>query len=181
MSNRTTQSSISKPRKRAADVRPEWLLRFGMVVTNRDPQTSRASAVTCSFCLSFGRESNRFQAVKVFRPSFRTENFQKHVRDQHPLRWAQYQACERANDRDEFFKVEFPYAHTMFPTMVSKTMESRLSFPMISLSASSRSSIPKTSSTTVFRRSSRRIPRATSMSYLSRRAGFFESSPINSP
>ena len=83
MAPTSTARGVDKSRKRAADIKLEWIPRFGIVVTAVDPSKKRAFAVNCRFCLSFGRETIRVGTRKVLKHPFWTDKFRQHLRQQH--------------------------------------------------------------------------------------------------
>eukprot|EP00171_Calliarthron_tuberculosum_P002291 IDg2291t1 len=91
------------PKKRNFPWQDKYSDVYGLRITNRDEQTSKVCSVVCRFCESFGREPEEEEAssrkrqkrttTKHFNESFRTSNIQKHLKEEHRSKWAEYQAA----------------------------------------------------------------------------------------
>jgi hypothetical protein len=82
--------------------------RYGVKVALCDAATGKVTGLQCRFCIAFGREekvgSKRKPAstVQGWNAPFRYENFEKHLRDQHPSQWDVYNAVTSADERNSF-------------------------------------------------------------------------------
>ncbi len=100
-------------------------VRYGLKVAYRDPKSSKVTGLQCCFCIAFGREEKvglkckATTTVQGWSHSFRYDNFENHLRNQHSGQWALYQALESSSERVSFFddvpvvfknsiKVDFP-------------------------------------------------------------------------
>ncbi|KAI9922039.1 hypothetical protein PsorP6_000261 [Peronosclerospora sorghi] len=79
---------------------------FGLVVTERDEATSAVRAVTCQFCLKFGREAKhrakgkRTSHAQSFTAPFRVDMYTQHHENAHPERWAEFQQLSPLSEED---------------------------------------------------------------------------------
>lgn len=83
-------------------------LDYARKVTERHPQSSAVLAVSCHFCLKFGRESKpgakhkRTNNMQVFNVPFCTDLYKKHHSNAHPGKWQRYITSRlKASIRDQ--------------------------------------------------------------------------------
>ena len=75
---------------------PPCLDSYGLNVSSHDPSSGVIVSVKCLFCEKFGREVNgdeeqkRTSNVKYFKSLWRNDNIQKHITEQHELKFAEY-------------------------------------------------------------------------------------------
>eukprot|EP00912_Choanoflagellata_sp_UC4_P000382 UC4_evm3s236 len=83
-------------------------LTYGVEISERDAATSVVLAAKCRFCAKFGREAScgmkrkRTSAISLFGPSFRTENYRRHLERAHPKKWEEYQGLDKDGKRAFF-------------------------------------------------------------------------------
>jgi hypothetical protein len=93
-------------------------VQYGLQVTERDPRTSAVLAVSCRFCLKFGREAKpgakrkRTSNVQVFKTPFHTDAYKKHHANVHPEKWQQYLDFS-TEEKETFFDGAFNHASTL--------------------------------------------------------------------
>ncbi|KAG7363603.1 hypothetical protein IV203_026964 [Nitzschia inconspicua] len=87
----------------------EWILKYGLEVSTRDPSTSEVTTVLCSFCRTFGREDEdserkrkRTKNAKYFSYPWRSDNFSRHLKQQHPVKWNEYTNLS-VEEKQKFF------------------------------------------------------------------------------
>ncbi|KAI9908608.1 hypothetical protein PsorP6_016338 [Peronosclerospora sorghi] len=91
---------------------------FGLVVTERDEATSTVRAVTCQFCLNFGREAKprakrkRTSHSQSFTAPFRVDVYTRHHENAHPERWAEFQQLSTA-ETSNYFENAIYHASTL--------------------------------------------------------------------
>jgi len=81
--------------RQSQEFQSEWILKYGLEVSTRSPSTSEVSSVLCLFCRQFvGREDDdnerkrkRTTNIKYFSSPWRSDNFNNHLKQQHPLKW----------------------------------------------------------------------------------------------
>ena len=84
------------------------LKEYGLVIVECAPQSAEVVSVSCSFCVSFGREEKpgakrkATANVMYFKKPFRTDSYTRHLEDQHPEHWKQYQSTSDALDKNYF-------------------------------------------------------------------------------
>lgn len=99
------------PPKRIFSFQKTYPELLGLRITSRDPQTGAVESCVCRFCESFGRETvddtsdgsrkrKRTTNKQHWSKSFRPDNIRKHMLEQHPTRWEQYQRLRQAKDED---------------------------------------------------------------------------------
>ena len=73
------------------------------------PQSAEVVSVSCSFCVNFGREKKPGAKCKVtanvmyFKKASRTDSYKRHLEDQHPEHWKQYQSTSDALQKNCFY------------------------------------------------------------------------------
>lgn len=93
-------------------------MQYGVEVTERGPRTSTVLAVSCRFCLKFGREAKpgakrkRTNNVQVFKAPFRTDVYKRHHDNVHPEFWQQFLACS-VEQKAVFFNSAVNHASTL--------------------------------------------------------------------
>ncbi|KAG7357172.1 hypothetical protein IV203_001860 [Nitzschia inconspicua] len=99
----------SKGKAKKFTVNLEWIVKYGLEVSTRDPSTSEVTTVLCSFCRSFGREDEdaerkrkRTMNAKYFSYPWRSDNFSCHLKQQHPVKWNEYTSMP-AEEKQKFF------------------------------------------------------------------------------
>ena len=87
----------------------EWLLKYGLEISTRNPSTSEVTTVLCSFCRTFGREDEDIQRkrkktmnAKYFSYPWRADNFSCHLKQQHPVKWNEYTNLSM-EEKEKFF------------------------------------------------------------------------------
>ena len=86
-------------------------------VTEPD-SAGRVLAVSCRFCLKFGREAKpgakrkRTANVQVFRRPFRTDMYKTHHSNAHPEKWSRFLRCS-SEEKAAFFDGQVNYASTL--------------------------------------------------------------------
>ena len=92
---------------------------YGLKVTARDKTTGEVSSCVCRFCVVFGREEKVGAKRKATERAmhfdhFRTDNYVQHLLQQHPKKWAEYQALNSAEEKKAFFQaVDVPFVSTL--------------------------------------------------------------------
>ncbi|KAG7338215.1 hypothetical protein IV203_031377 [Nitzschia inconspicua] len=99
----------TKRKGKAKKFNLEWIVKYGLEVSTRDPSTSEVTTVVCSFCRSFGREDEhaerkrkRTMNAKYFSYPWRSDNFSRHLKQQHPVKWDEYTSMP-AEEKQKFF------------------------------------------------------------------------------
>ena len=88
--------------KRPTPFKSVHLKEFGLVIVDCAPQSTEVVSVSCSFCVNFGREEifgakrKATANVMYFKKPFRTDSYKRHLDDQHPENWKQYQSTSDA-------------------------------------------------------------------------------------
>ncbi|KAI9908572.1 hypothetical protein PsorP6_003599 [Peronosclerospora sorghi] len=91
---------------------------FGLVVTERDEATSAVRAVTCQFCLKFGREAKlrakrkRTSNAQSFSAPFRVDVYTRHHENAHPEIWAKFQQLS-TDEKSNYFENAINNASTL--------------------------------------------------------------------
>jgi hypothetical protein len=91
--------------KRQTPFKSVHLKEYGLVIVERAPQSAEVVSVSCSFCVNFGREEKPGAKCKAtanvmyFKKPFRTDSYKRHLEDQHPEHWMQYQSTSDALKR----------------------------------------------------------------------------------
>ncbi|KAI9918493.1 hypothetical protein PsorP6_011944 [Peronosclerospora sorghi] len=91
---------------------------FGLVGTESDETTSAVRAVTCHFCLKFGREAKprakrkRTSHAQSFTAQFRVDVYTRHHENAHPERWAEFQQLSTA-EKSNYFENAINHASTL--------------------------------------------------------------------
>ena len=84
------------------------LKEYGLVIVECAPQSAEVASVPCSFCVNFGREEKpgakrkATANVMYFKKPFRTDSYTRHLEDQHPEHWKQYQSTSDALKKTYF-------------------------------------------------------------------------------
>lgn len=74
-------------------------MQYGLEVTERDPRIRAVLAISCRFCLKFGRkpqpDAKRMGTnnLQVFKAPFRTEVYKRHHATVHREQWQKFLAC----------------------------------------------------------------------------------------
>lgn len=96
------KARLNTPFQRGHDVK------YGLAVTERDDCTNKVQAVSCLFCMRFGREPKpgakrkRTTNVRVFHAPFRTDSYRRHLVLAHPQQWKVFEQCSKA-EKATFF------------------------------------------------------------------------------
>ncbi|KAE8902776.1 hypothetical protein PF007_g954 [Phytophthora fragariae] len=114
-------------RKAASEMRDEWLPKYELelgIKPGSKTSSGRVLDAICKFCLTYGREEDRFGTVQdashfqavladqkrkeTTRPAvftaFRKVNIMKHIRQQHPSRWVEFDGLPLyEKTRSEYF------------------------------------------------------------------------------
>jgi len=87
----------------------EWILKYSLEISTRDPCTSEVTALLCSFCSMFShededieRKQKRTMNAKYFSYPWRTNNFSYHLKQQHPVKWNEYSRLS-LEEKEKFF------------------------------------------------------------------------------
>ena len=76
-----------------------WCLKHGLEISERCPTSDEVMAAKCLFCERFGKDASeqehdrkrkRSRNVSYFRAPWRIDNIQKHMKDQHCIKYAEY-------------------------------------------------------------------------------------------
>ena len=94
----TTKLCQMGPKQRVKIFQLPWLDSFKLKVSSRDPSSGVIVSVKCLFCEKFGQEVNgdeerkrkRTSNVKYFKSAQINDNIQKHISEQHELKFAEY-------------------------------------------------------------------------------------------
>lgn len=92
---------------------PGHELKFGLEITERDPETLLAVSVVCRFCLKFGREEKsngkrrRTAKTQLFKFPFRVDSYKRHHENVHSTAWQQYQEATET-EKMAFFDAASP-------------------------------------------------------------------------
>ncbi|GMF41309.1 unnamed protein product [Phytophthora fragariaefolia] len=87
---------------------PKWGVKYAVGVSERDPQTNLPSKAVCLMCQAFEREENvgakrkRTNRIRTFTTPWRPDNMKRHMEQQHPQRWEEYQKLGDAEKRVYF-------------------------------------------------------------------------------
>ena len=96
----------------------EHAAKYGLKITSRHSQTSAVSSVACRFCIVFGKEEavgrkrKATANVKYFN-SFRTDNYESHIKTQHAQKWEEYRKLQTAEKEAFFVDHSVPWVETM--------------------------------------------------------------------
>jgi hypothetical protein len=97
--------------KRGSQFRNEWLLKYGLAITTRDPKTSDILSIKCKFC-ELGKDSSenendrkrkRTERVKYYQKPWRKDNIERHLKEQHSKRYHEYSNLT-TDDKIKFFE-----------------------------------------------------------------------------
>src|SRR4051812_48710791 len=100
-------------------------LKYGLKITERDEEGGWVRAVTCRFCISFGREPvlgqkrKRTEGCKTFRTPFRTDSYVRHMASAHLRKWARYKDCDE-EAKATFFDEVANHPSTLFAQFESE-------------------------------------------------------------
>jgi hypothetical protein len=82
--------------------------KYGVIVTFRDPKTSKVIGLQCHFCIAFGQEEKVDSKHKAmtkmqgwFAP-FCYNNIENHMHTQHRTKWLEYNAIHSTSKRNQF-------------------------------------------------------------------------------
>ena len=86
------------PREKVKSLQLPWLDSFGLKDSSCDPSSGVIVSIKCLFFEKFGQEVNggeeqkqkRTSNVKYFKSLWRNNNIQKHIIEQHELKFAEY-------------------------------------------------------------------------------------------
>lgn len=93
----------------AQNFNEKHVIQYGLRISSRDA-TGRVESVSCQFCVNFGREKKAGAKRNVTTTnkmwsygSFRVDNFADHLKDQHPVKYAEYNLLDRT-EKLKFFE-----------------------------------------------------------------------------
>jgi hypothetical protein len=103
----------------------EHVVKYGLKIMTRNPETSDVLSVRCQFCIYFGRENDpvkeRQRAKRgtkmTWIGNWRVDLYQKHHKSEHPTIWLQYQACSE-DEKRLFFKNKTAFSNTILPHII---------------------------------------------------------------
>ncbi|GMF25655.1 unnamed protein product [Phytophthora lilii] len=87
---------------------PKWEIKYAVAVTERDPLTQLPTKAVCLMCQAFEREETvgskrkKSSRVRSFSSPWRPDNMKRHMEQQHPSRWEQYQTLGDGEKRAYF-------------------------------------------------------------------------------
>lgn len=76
---------------------PKWEIKYAVAVTERDALTQLPTKAVCLLCQAFEREEivgakrKKTNRVRTFTEPWRPDNMKRHMEQQHPQRWEEYQ------------------------------------------------------------------------------------------
>ncbi|KAG7384182.1 hypothetical protein PHYPSEUDO_002870 [Phytophthora pseudosyringae] len=76
---------------------PKWEIKYAVAVTERDQLTQLPTRAVCLMCQAFEREETvgskrkKSSRVRSFSAPWRPDNMKRHMEQQHPMRWDEYQ------------------------------------------------------------------------------------------
>ena len=103
----TTNLHQMGPKQKVKCFQLPWLDSYGLKALACDPSSDVIVSVKCLFCEKLGREVNgveerkrkRTSNVKYLKSPWRNDNIQKHITEQHELKFAEYkQLIPEASD-----------------------------------------------------------------------------------
>jgi hypothetical protein len=87
------------PKTKVKAFQQAWCLKYGIRVTARCPQSGVVMSAKCLFCERFGKDENdegsnrkrkRTSNISYFRAPWRGDNIQKHMKEQHSVKFSEY-------------------------------------------------------------------------------------------
>ncbi|ETK90289.1 hypothetical protein F441_06047 [Phytophthora nicotianae CJ01A1] len=87
---------------------PKWELKYAVAVTERDQLTQLPTKAVCLMCQAFEREEavgakrKKTSRVRSFSAPWRPDNMKRHMEQQHPMRWEEYQKLPDGEKRAYF-------------------------------------------------------------------------------
>ncbi|KAG3144586.1 hypothetical protein PI124_g5209 [Phytophthora idaei] len=87
---------------------PKWELKYAVAVTERDHLTQLPTKAVCLMCQAFEREETvgakrkKTSRVRSFSAPWRPDNMKRHMEQQHPMRWEEYQKLQDGEKRAYF-------------------------------------------------------------------------------
>ena len=94
--------------KRQTPFKSVHVKEYGLVIVECTPQSPEVESVSSPFCVNFGREEKPGAKCKAtanvmyFKKPFKTDSYKRHVEDQHPEHWKQYQSTSYAFKKTYF-------------------------------------------------------------------------------
>ncbi|RLN64610.1 hypothetical protein BBP00_00003367 [Phytophthora kernoviae] len=92
---------------------PTWELKYAISVTERDPIAGSPVRAKCLMCETFDKEAQagakrkRTSRIRHFTAPWRPDNMKRHMEQQHPSRWSEYQKLGD-NEKRVFFTSSHP-------------------------------------------------------------------------
>jgi len=86
----------------------KWELKYAVAVTERDPLSQLPTKAVCRMCQAFEREETvgskrkKSNRIRSFSAPWRPDNMKRHMEQQHPMRWEEYQKLGDAEKRSYF-------------------------------------------------------------------------------
>ena len=90
---------MSSSRSKVRIFKESWCLKHGLEISERCPTSDEVMTAKCLFCERFGKDASeqenvrkrkRSRNISYFRPPWRIDNIQKHMKDQHSVKYAEY-------------------------------------------------------------------------------------------
>ncbi|KAG6620128.1 uncharacterized protein IUM83_05833 [Phytophthora cinnamomi] len=87
---------------------PKWETKYAVAVTERDALTQLPTKAVCRLCQAFEREETvgakrkKTSRVRTFTMPWRPDNMKRHMEQQHPQRWEEYQKLGDGEKRAYF-------------------------------------------------------------------------------
>ncbi|KAH7477202.1 uncharacterized protein KRP23_7875 [Phytophthora ramorum] len=90
---------------------PKWEIKYAVAVTERDALTQLPTKAVCLMCQAFEKEEavgskrKKSSRVRSFSAPWRPDNMKRHMEQQHPMRWDEYQKLGDADKRSYFASI----------------------------------------------------------------------------
>jgi len=120
-----------KEKKRLHPYKEGYDERFGIRITTWNGDKRNVTSCVCQFCESFGRENEdvgssqtsrqrkKTENTKHFKNAFRPENIRKHMAEQHPKKWKEYQDAYANRKQDHLTFANF-FKQSVIPAYFEK-------------------------------------------------------------
>ncbi|KAL3672140.1 hypothetical protein V7S43_002803 [Phytophthora oleae] len=90
---------------------PRWEIKYAVAVTERDELSQLPTKAVCLMCQAFEREETvgskrkKSSRIRSFSTPWRPDNMKRHMEQQHPMRWEEYQKLGDGEKRVYFSSV----------------------------------------------------------------------------